>query len=31
MSDQPYGLVRALVESLGGSMTYEKSGFRYGA
>jgi hypothetical protein len=31
MSEQPYGLVRALVESLGGSMTYKKSGFRFGA
>jgi hypothetical protein len=31
MSEKAYGLVHALVESLGGSMTFEKSGFRYGA
>jgi hypothetical protein len=31
MSDHAYGKIRSLVESLGGSMYYEREGFRYGA
>ena len=31
MSDRAYGLVRSLVERLGGEMYYEREGHRYGA
>lgn len=31
MSKRAYGLIRSIVERLGGSMTYERKGYRYGA
>lgn len=31
MADPPYGPIRTLVERLGGSMVYEREGYRYGA
>jgi hypothetical protein len=31
MSKRAYGLIRSIVERLGGSMTYEREGYRYGA
>jgi hypothetical protein len=31
MADRAYGLVRILIERNGGSMTYERKGYRYGA
>ena len=31
MSDRAYGSIRSIVERLGGSMVYERKGYRYGA
>ena len=31
MPERAYGLIRDIVERLGGSMTYEREGYRYGA
>lgn len=31
MSKHAYGLIRSIVERLGGSMTYEREVYRYGA
>jgi len=31
MSNRAYGLIRSIVEGLGGSMFYERKGYRYGA
>ncbi len=31
MSDRAYDLLRAIVERLGGSMLYERKGYRHGA
>ncbi len=31
MSDRAYGSIRSIVERLGGSMVYQREGYRYGA
>ncbi len=31
MTHRVYDLIRSLVEQLGGSMTYERQKYRYGA